>query len=98
MFGASFLTLIWIVWGAVTAAFVALMIWKSVAGLQEDNLVILDAAESRLALEQQAIVAKVQRLTLWAKCFGFTSLALLLVSGGVWVYRGVIAFNGGQLP
>lgn len=98
MFGASFLTLIWIVWGTVTGVFVALMIWKSVTGLQEDNLVILDAAESRLANEQQAVVAKVQRLTLWAKCFGFASLALLLVSGGVWVYRGIIAFNGGQLP
>lgn len=96
MFGASFLTLVWILWGTVTAVFVALMIWKSVAGLQEDNLVILDAAESRLAIEQQAVLAKVQRLTLWAKCFGFASLALLLVSGSVWVYRGVVAFNGGQ--
>jgi len=30
MFGASFLTFIWIGWGVVTAAFVILIIWKSV--------------------------------------------------------------------
>jgi hypothetical protein len=30
MFGASFLTFIWITWGVVTAVFVVLIIWKSV--------------------------------------------------------------------
>jgi hypothetical protein len=44
------------------------------------------------------ITAKVERLTLWAKRFGYASIALLVVSGAIWVYRGVIAFNGGQTP
>jgi hypothetical protein len=44
------------------------------------------------------ITAKVERLTLWAKRFGYASIALLAVSGAIWVYRGVIAFNGGQTP
>ena len=98
MFGASFLTLVWIAWGAVTAVFVALMIWKSLVGLKEDDVVILDPAEARQAAEQQLIVARVERLTLWAKRFGLVSLALLLISGSMYVYRGVVAFNGGHTP
>ncbi len=94
----SFLTATWIAWGAVTAVFVALMIWKSLVGMREDNVVILDPAENRQAAEQQVIVARVQRVTAWAKRVGYLSLALLLVSGGIWVYRGYVAFTGGQIP
>ena len=98
MSGASFLALTGIAWGSVTAVFVALMIWKSLVGLKEDDVVILDPAEDRQAAEQQVIVAKIERITRWAKYVGFTSLALLLVTGGIWVYRGVVAFNGSQTP
>lgn len=94
----SFLTLSWIAWGAVTTVFVALMIWKSLVGLREQNSVVLDPAEDRQAAEQQQIVARVQRVTAWAKGFGVASGALLIVAGGIWVYRGYLAFTGGQLP
>ena len=98
MSGASFLTVSWIIWGSVTAVFVALMIWKSLVGLKEEDVVILDPAEAQRAAAQQLIIAKVERVTLWAKCFGFASLALLLVTACIWVYRGFVAFNGGQTP
>jgi hypothetical protein len=98
MTGAGVLTVSWIAWGAVTTVFVALMIWKSLVGLREENIVVLDPAEDKQAAEQQAIVAKVQRVTAWAKGFGFASGALLLVAGSVWAYRGYVAFTGGQIP
>ncbi len=98
MSGASFLTSVLVAWGAVTAVFIVLMIFKTLAGLREENVVILDPAEAKQAAEQQATTARVERLTLWAKRFGFASIALLAVSGGIWVYRGVIAFNGGPTP
>lgn len=98
MFGASFLNWIWVAWGSVTAVFVALMIWKSLVGMREDDVLVLDPAGERQAAEQQMIVARVERLTLWAKRFGFASIGLLLVSGCVWVYRGIQAFNGVQSP
>jgi hypothetical protein len=98
MSGASFLTVSWIVWGSVTAVFVLLMIWKSLVGLKEEDVVILDPAEAQRAAAQQLIIAKVERVTLWAKCFGFASLALLLFTGSILVYRGFVAFNGGQTP
>jgi hypothetical protein len=98
MSGASFLTFSWIVWGAVTTVFVVLMIWKSLVGLREDNVVILDPNESRQATEQQQIVARVERVTAWAKRFGYASAALLILAGGIWAYRGYLAFNGAPLP
>jgi hypothetical protein len=98
MSGASFLTVTWIVWGSVTAVFVALMIWKSLAGMREDNNLVLDPALNRQAAEKEVAASRVERLTTWAKWFGFASAALLMVTGGIWVYRGLIAFNGGPTP
>ena len=98
MFGASFLTLIWIAWGVVTTVFVVLMIWKSVTGVPEENSVILDAAQRRPASQHQAVVARAERLTRLAKYCGYASLGLLVISGGVWVYRGIIAVNLGRTP
>jgi hypothetical protein len=98
MSGASVLTVSWIIWGAVTGVFVLLMIWKSLAGFKEDNVVLLDPAQDRQAAEQRVIVARVERVTLWAKRFGYASLTLLALVGGVWAYRGYIVFTGGQIP
>ena len=98
MSGASVLTVSWIIWGAVTGVFVILMIWKSLVGFKEDNVVLLDPAEDRQAAEQKLIVARVERVTLWAKRFGYASLALLAVVGGVWAYRGYVVFTSGQIP
>ena len=85
MFGASFLTLIWIAWGVVTAIFVVLMIWKSVIGVSEDNFVIFGAAQRQAESKHRAIVAIAGRLTRLAKYCGFASLGPLLISGAVWV-------------
>ena len=93
MFGASFLTLIWIAWGVVTAVFVVLMIWKSVIGVPADSIAVFGAAQSQADRQHQASV-----LTRLSKCFGYVSLALLLINGGVWVYRGIVAVNGGRTP
>jgi hypothetical protein len=98
MSGVSLLTLLLVVWAAVTLAFATVMTWKSLIGLREEDVVILDPAESKQAEEQQQLVARIERLTTWAKRFGFASLALLLVVGGMYAYRGYLAFNGVQTP
>jgi hypothetical protein len=96
--GASFLTFIWIGWSVVTPAFVVLMIWKSVIGVSEDSFVIFGAAQRQAESHHRAIVARADRLTRLAKYCGFASLGLLLISGAVWVYRGIVAVNGGRTP
>ncbi len=98
MVSTSPVTLLFIAWAAVTAAFIAVMIWKSLAGMKEADVVILDEAETKQADEQQHVIAKMERLTFWAKSFGFTSLALLLLAGGLLAYRAIRAFNLGQTP
>ena len=98
MFGASFLTGIWIAWG-VGCGFRGL-----------DDLEICDQfargelrdprsrTEACQSAKYQALVARVGRVTLWAKYCGFASLGFLLIGAVVWVYRGIIAFNAGLPP
>ena len=94
----SLITSLLLLWAAVTAIFVTVMIWKSLVGLKEEDVVILDPAEASQAAEQQQIIARVERLTMWAKRFGLASLALLLVTGTLWMYQGFVAFNSGRIP
>ena len=94
MTGDSLLNVLLVMWGAVTVAFLTVMTMKSLTGLKEEDIMILDPAEDRLASEQRAIVAKVERLTSWAKYTGFASLTLLVLAGGIYIYRAMLAFNG----
>jgi len=94
----SLITSLLLLWAAVTAIFVTVMIWKSIVGLKEEDVVILDPAEANQAAEQQQIIAKVERLTIWAKRFGLASLTLLLVTGTLWMYQGFVAFNSARIP
>ena len=96
--GFSFLTFIWIGWGVVTAAFVVLMNWKSVIGVSEDSFVIFGAAQRQAESHHRAIVARAGRVTRLAKYCGFASLGLLLISGAVTVYRGIVAVSGDRTP
>jgi hypothetical protein len=98
MFGSSVLTLVVVLWGVATVGFIAVMIWKSFVGRREEDIVILDPAEALQFAEQQVIISKVERLTLWAKCFGFTSLGLLVVAGGIVAYKAVLTFTHPQIP
>ena len=95
MLDGALLTWLWIVWAAITVAFIAVMIWKSIVGLREEDVVILDPAEDNLAAEQRETVAKVLRLVSWAKGFGFASLGILLLACGVSLVQALHGFGGG---
>lgn len=98
MFGASLLTPLLVLWAVVTGAFIAVLIWKSLLGFREGGFVILDPAEASQAAEQRTIIARIERLASWAKRFGFASLTLLVLAGGIWLYRVMLVFNGTQVP
>ena len=86
---------IWIVWGAITALLVSLIIYRSVIGIKEDDQLFLDAdnpAEARIQAEQQAILLRVNKLGRYIKSLGFASGAVLLFIAGVWIYRGIVGF------
>jgi hypothetical protein len=67
-----------------------------VIGVPADSIAVFDAKEADT--QHQATVVRIERLTRLSKCFGYVSLALLLVSGGIWVYRGVVAVSLGRTP
>ena len=80
-----------LVWGAVTAAFVVVMVWKSLAGFREADVVILGAVEDKQAQEQKLLISRMESLVAWAKGLGIPSLVLILVVGGLSIYWSLTA-------
>jgi hypothetical protein len=81
-----------IVWGIVTAAFIALLIWRGVLSSHEDDQIFLDAAEEHMAREQRELVAKITTLGRPLLITGILSGVLLLLAGGLWIYEGLRHF------
>ena len=90
---APLTTGLWVAFGAAAGLLLCLIIYRAVIGIKEDDQLFLDAdnpAETRVQSEQQAILMRVNRLTLYIRVLWFTSGAVLLVIAGVWIYRGVV--------
>ena len=64
--------------------------------MPEDSFVIFGAAQRQAESQHRAIGTRAGRLTRSAKYCGFDPLGLLLISGAVWVYRGIVAVSGGR--
>ena len=77
-----------IVWGVVTAVFLALIAWRSVLSSHEDDQIFLDAAEEHMAKEQRELVAKIQKISRPLLTSGIASGVLLLLLAGMWIYNG----------
>jgi hypothetical protein len=86
MLDPSSLTILWIVWGAITVVFVALLIYRSLISMKEEDQIFLDPAEASLENEQREIVKRIQRLSPYVKGFGFASAASLVTIAGLYTY------------
>jgi hypothetical protein len=86
------LTLLMISWGVITAVLVILVIYRGTLSSREDDQIFIDAAEKHHYDEQQAIVAKISRLTRPIITLAVISGVLLLASAGVWIYGGLKNF------
>jgi len=91
--GLSPLMWLMLVWGAVTTVFVALMIYRSLFSLREDDQLFLNPGESLMETEQAEIRKRITRVTPYAKGFGFASAGLAVVAAGVWIYQGLTQYN-----
>jgi|SRR5215469_612174 hypothetical protein len=90
------LTGLWVAFGAAAGLLVLLIVYRAVIGIKEDDQLFLDsnnAAEARVQAEQQSILMRVNRLTLFIRVLWVTSGAVLLTIAGVWIYRGVVGFT-----
>jgi hypothetical protein len=57
--------------------------------MREDDQLFLDESESHMQLEQMDIMRKVNKLNPLVRGFGASSVVLILVIAGIWVYHGL---------
>ncbi|HVS75230.1 MAG TPA: hypothetical protein VHE23_07355 [Candidatus Acidoferrales bacterium] len=81
-----------IAWGLITAVFIVILIWRSLLTNREDDQIFLDAAEEHMAVEQRALVAKINALSRPLMVTGIVSGMLILVIAGLWLYEGLKNF------
>ena len=93
MSGISPLTGLLFAWGAVTTAFVILMIYRSLITMREDDQLFLDPNQKLAEAEQIQIQSKLSRLRPYTKGLGLTSAALAVGVVGVWLYQAMTRFN-----
>jgi hypothetical protein len=88
----SLLTILTVLWVAVTIIFLSLLLYRSLVGMKEEDTLILSAAESKLEEEQKQIQNRLHHIQPYLRGFGWASVALLVTVGGIWLYRGLKDF------
>ena len=81
-----------VVWGLVTAAFLFLLLRRSLLASHEDDQIFLDSAQEHMAKEQRELVAKINALSKPIMGTGIIAGVLLLVIAGMWLYQGLKNF------
>ena len=94
MNGLSPLALLLISWSAVTAILLAMVIYRAIVGIHEDNQVFLDNAEAALEREQVETLKRIRTLDRYIKIVGIVSGVMLIAMAAIWVYQG---FYGPQI-
>jgi hypothetical protein len=78
-----------LVWGAVTAVFIVLMIYRSLVTMREDDQLFLNDRETAMEAEQKEVQSKISRIAPYAKGFGYASAVLAVMIAGVSIYRAI---------
>ncbi len=86
---SSTLTSLLIVWGALTAVLVILLIYRSTLAMREDDQLFLNDSESHMQIEQQQVISRLNKVNLPVRILGGASGLLILVIAGMWIYEGL---------
>ena len=78
-----------IAWGIVTGILLILLFYRSTLTRQEDDQLFIDESSSSRATEQQALIAKVNKISPLVKGVGATSGLMILAIAGWAVYLGL---------
>jgi hypothetical protein len=78
------------IWGAITAVLVVLVIYGNALSTREDDEIYLNKTEeSMIADEQRTLIGKMTRLARVITVLAIMSGVFLLASAGVWVWIGL---------
>ena len=81
-----------VAWGAVTAVFIGLLIWRSLLTSHEDDQIFLDSASEHMAREQRELVAKIGSLSKPILATDVLAALLLATAAGIWLWEGLKSF------
>jgi hypothetical protein len=88
------MTYIWLftIWGVITVALIALLIYRSRLTREESDWIPLtdDGREERAIQTQTIIEMKARKLTLPIRVLGIAWVLMLLVIVGFWFYQGIM--------
>jgi len=89
---STMFTMLLISWGVVTAILAVLVIYRATLSSHEDDQIFITAGEQHHYQEQEAIIAKITKLS--RPIIALTAIwgALLLSVAGVWLYQGFKSF------
>ncbi len=78
-----------ITWGAVTAVFLVLFVYRSTLTMHEEDQLFLGETEANMQKEQTEIIRRVERVSPFVTWLGATSGVMILVIAGFAVYQGL---------
>ena len=76
-----------VAWGVLTAALIALLIYRGTLTMREDDQLFLGESEAHMAQEQVEIMQKVNRLGPFVKVLGTASGLMIIGIVGLAVYQ-----------
>jgi len=85
------LTILLVVWGVLALLLIGLVVYRGIIGRNEELELMVEEAERRFATEQQAISARIERLSAPIRYLAIAVGVLLLVIIAVWVYTGLLS-------
>jgi hypothetical protein len=71
----------------VTVILVALLIYRALIGMREEDQLFLATGEEHQAAEQQVLQARIHSVNKFAVWLGILSGLLLVAMGSMWVYE-----------
>jgi hypothetical protein len=75
-----------VIWAAVMIIYVALLIFRSLVGMKEEDTLYLSAGEERLAAEQRQIMKRITKVDSYTHAVGYAALAATVILAGMWIY------------
>lgn len=87
MLGFSSLGTLAVIWAAVTIVLGALVLYRFLLSIREDDQLFLDQSESHLEQDQRAVIAKLNRISPYTKGLAAASVLLAAAMGALWLYE-----------